>query len=687
METDRKLVDRNTAAIGIVYFVGAGPGDPDLITLKAQKLIAQADVIVYAGSLVNPEILAYARPEAERHNSADMKLSEQVAVMSDAAARGRMVVRLHTGDPSIYGATLEQMRELDKKGIPYAVVPGVSSVFAAAAALGIEYTVPGDTQTVILTRLSGRTPVPDREALKLLAEHRSSLVVFLSAGMISNVVDQLLAAGYTSATPVAVVYRASWPDELVIRSTLGDIVQRLEAAQITHHALIIVSPALDEDRAKGELAEDSHLYGTALAEPQRDSSTAIVTLTRGGTRTGQRLHALLPDSVLYAPSRFLDDAAGEQERVVPFTVSVRQILQSAFGEHQAMICIMASGIVVRELAPLFRSKHTDPPIVVLDENGQYAVSLIGGHKGGGNALARRVAELLGGTAVLTTSSDVQGLPALDLLGRGSAPSSLPPLVPPWTGGDELLDEVGPGRRGEMRPSVSSGPWTGGPRWSEIKRPWVLRRGAHMTAVSAALVNGEPVGVWQEAGDESWWPDPVPENLVRYPTLRALSEAAPAAAVIITYRRVPPDVYEAIPESVVYYPPCLTVGVGCNRGTAGNEIEEAIEQTLAEGGLEILSVSRLATIEDKEDEAGLQEVANAHGWPVQCFSREEIAQVTDLPNPSEWALKVLGVPGVAEPAALLGAGATSLLIEKHKFANVTVAVALDARSTPAERGEA
>ncbi|MEW5960526.1 MAG: cobalt-precorrin-4/precorrin-4 C(11)-methyltransferase, partial [Chloroflexota bacterium] len=173
---------------GMVYFIGAGPGDPELLTLKAQRLIARADVIIYAGSLVNPAVLDHARPDAERHNSAGMNLAEQVAVMAAAVRQGQLVARLHTGDPAIYGATLEQMRELDRRRIPYAVVPGVSSAFAAAAVLGIEFTVPGDTQTVIFTRLSGRTPVPETEALPDLAAHRTSLVIFLSAGMIGQVV-------------------------------------------------------------------------------------------------------------------------------------------------------------------------------------------------------------------------------------------------------------------------------------------------------------------------------------------------------------------------------------------------------------------------------------------------------------------------------------------------------------------
>ena len=617
------MAERATPA-GMVYFIGAGPGDPDLITVRGRELIARADVVIYAGSLVDPTVLDCAWPEAEVFDSAGLKLDEQVRLMDEAVRQGKTVARVHTGDPSIYGATLEQMRELDKLGVAYAIVPGVSSAFAAAAALGIEFTVPEDTQTVIFTRLSGRTPVPDREALRLLAAHHSSMVIFLSTGMIPRVVDEFAAAGYDPETPVAVVYRASWPDQLVVRGTLGDIAGKVEAAEVTHQALIIISPALDPNKTMGTNARDSHLYGAAMEPSERQRSTAIVTLTSGGTELGQRLRELLTGSVLYAPERFLGEGESAQD-VIPFGTSIRQTLQSAFQTHEALICIMATGIVVRELAPLLRSKHNDPAVVVLDERGRHAISLLGGHRGGANQLARRVALLLEGTAVLTTSSDVQALPALDLLG--------------------------------------------------IDRGWRPSGHEHMTAVIAALVNGEPVALYQDAGEDDWLPEPPPPNLIRFASLDAMAASGSAAALIITYRSVPQSIRDALPRAIVYHPPCLVVGVGCNRNTAAAEIDAAIEQTLAGAGLEPLSVSRIATIEDKADEVGLLAMAEARAWPVTVFTREEIRAVDAVPNPSEWAQRELGVPGVAEPAALLGAAADSLLVEKRKFANVTVAVAL------------
>ncbi len=226
---------------GTVYFVGAGPGDPDLITVRGKRLLDQADVVVYAGSLVNPVLLAGIR--AKVYDSSGMDLDEIVRTMSAAVSRGEAVVRLHTGDTSFYSAITEQIEGLRKLHIPYEVVPGVSSAMAGAAALGIELTVPEISQTVIFTRLEGRTPVPEKEGLRSLACHGSSMVIFLSVGMIEEVHDQLL-AGYSEDTPFAVIEKASWPGQKIVRGTLRDMVEIVKAAGITRTALIYVGESL-----------------------------------------------------------------------------------------------------------------------------------------------------------------------------------------------------------------------------------------------------------------------------------------------------------------------------------------------------------------------------------------------------------------------------------------------------------
>ncbi|MBI5468405.1 MAG: precorrin-4 C(11)-methyltransferase [Deltaproteobacteria bacterium] len=230
-------------AASTVSFVGSGPGDPELITVKGMRLLEKADVVVYAGSLVKEKVLKYCREGTEIHNSAGMNLDEIMSVMVKAAKEGKSVVRLHTGDPSLYGALREQADILDTEGVPYEVVPGVSSAFASAAALKKELTMPGVTQTVIFTRLEGRTPVPERERLSALALHNATICVFLSASMIDKVVEEL-GNGYPPDTPVAVVYRATWEDEKKVTGTLEDIASKVKAEGISRHALIIVGRAI-----------------------------------------------------------------------------------------------------------------------------------------------------------------------------------------------------------------------------------------------------------------------------------------------------------------------------------------------------------------------------------------------------------------------------------------------------------
>lgn len=231
-----------------IHFVGAGSGAPDLITVRGMKLLQEADVIIYAGSLIPPELLNYASEGAEIHNSAKMYLEQVLDVMIGAFREGRKVVRLHTGDPSIYGAIREQMAELEKKGIPFDVCPGVSSFTAAAASLKAEYTLPGISQTVILTRMAGKTPVPEREGIRELASHGASMAIFLSISMVRELQKELLASGvYTEDTPCAVAYRVSWPEEMILRTPLSGLVRTVESAGIRKTALLLVGDFLGEE--------------------------------------------------------------------------------------------------------------------------------------------------------------------------------------------------------------------------------------------------------------------------------------------------------------------------------------------------------------------------------------------------------------------------------------------------------
>ena len=237
----------------MVHFVGAGSGAADLITLRGKALLEKADVIIYAGSLVNPELLGYARSECEIYNSAVMTLDEVIDVMEKAENSRKMTVRLHTGDPCIYGAIREQMDRLDKLGIEYDVCPGVSSFCGAAAALKAEYTLPDVSQTVILTRMAGRTPVPDSESIESLAAHNASMVIFLSTGMLNELSERLINGGYSADTPAAIVYRATWADEKVCRCTLGTFAETARKNEITKTALITVGHFLGDVHSLSKL--------------------------------------------------------------------------------------------------------------------------------------------------------------------------------------------------------------------------------------------------------------------------------------------------------------------------------------------------------------------------------------------------------------------------------------------------
>ena len=237
----------------MVHFVGAGSGAADLITLRGKRLLETADVVIYAGSLVNPELLEYTRSDCEIYNSAFMTLDEVIKVMEQAENNGKTVIRLHTGDPSVYGAIREQMDRLDSLGIAYDVCPGVSSFCGAAAALKAEYTLPDVSQTVILTRMSGRTPVPERESIESLASHNATMVIFLSTGMLDELSERLIKGGYTADTPTAIVYKATWKDEKVFRCTVGTLAQTAKQNNITKTALITVGSFLGDIRSLSKL--------------------------------------------------------------------------------------------------------------------------------------------------------------------------------------------------------------------------------------------------------------------------------------------------------------------------------------------------------------------------------------------------------------------------------------------------
>ena len=241
----------------MIHFVGAGPGAADLITVRGQRMLKEADVIIYAGSLVNPALLENAKEGCRIYNSAKMTLEEVIDVMKDAESKGQDTVRLHTGDASLYGAIREQMDELDKLGIEHDDSPGVSSFSGAAAALFAEYTLPNVSQSVVITRMAGRTPVPEKESIRSFAEHDCTMVIFLSTGLLEEVSKELMEGGYAPDAPAALVYKATWPEEKVVRCTVSTLADAARENDITKTALILVGGFLDSEYERSKLYDPS----------------------------------------------------------------------------------------------------------------------------------------------------------------------------------------------------------------------------------------------------------------------------------------------------------------------------------------------------------------------------------------------------------------------------------------------
>ena len=377
----------------MVYFVGAGPGDPELITVKGKALLEMADTVIYAGSLVNPELLSYTKPSARIYDSARMTLEEVLEKIREEEERGGVSVRLHTGDPSLYGAIDEQMRELEKLGIPYTLVPGVSSFSAAAAALKLEYTPAAVSQTLILSRVEGRTLVPEREKLAALAGHHASMVLFLSAGMTAKVKEQLLLGGLSGDTPAAIVYKASWPDEQKVLCTVETLDLAAETHGIHKTALLLIGDFLKGGKEKSRLYASD--FSTGYREGTDRSGISVCAFTDRGEET-----ALALSRALCASYTRIRGNLGEWT-------------EKHFRERRALLFVGAAGIAVRAIAPFVRSKTLDPAVLCMDEEGQFVLPILSGHLGGANELARKIASLTGASAVITTASDRRGIFSCD----------------------------------------------------------------------------------------------------------------------------------------------------------------------------------------------------------------------------------------------------------------------------------
>ena len=595
-----------------VIFAGVGPGAVDLITIRAREAIAKADVIIYAGSLVNRELLAYAKESAEKYNSADMSLDEVIAVSRDAVAADKQVLRLHTGDPAVYGAIAEQMRELDALNIAYEVIPGVSSAFAAAAELQLEMTLPGITQTAIFTRKAGRTPVPEAETLKKLAANNATLAIFLSVSDMDGLVEELLEAGRAPDCPATVVYRASWPNQKIVRGTLQDIAGKVKEAGISRQAMIITGEALRGQGDKSLLYSDSFAHGYRNPELHAfKGRIAVYALTGNGARKAAEIAEGLNAETLFIP----DKAASDISWATAYSSGkFGETLTGNWKNYDAHIFVMACGIVVRHIAPLLADKLSDPAVVVCDENGGNCISLLSGHVGGANRLARIVAGITGGNPVVTTATDVNKLTAFD----------------------ELAALYG---------------------WQIVNRE-------NIKVLNSLLLENKKIDMLvPQVVFEKYFASVGHLNLIKSP-----EQISAEGAVLLDCQAPGIQVPCLILKSK-----SLSVGIGCRRNTPCKDIEDAVKNCLENLGMDISNIKCLASLDAKKDEKGLLEFAEKHDLKIKFYPASELNAV-ECPGYSPRAAKEFGTGSVSEAAALLSSGSDLLLLEKRKFPQVTVAAA-------------
>jgi precorrin-4 C11-methyltransferase len=607
---------------GTVYVVGAGPGDPDLLTVRARRVLEAAETVVYADSLVDPRMLELVRPGAVVRGTSGMTLEPIVELLVAAARRGEVVARVHSGDPGIYGAIAEQLARLDAAGIPWEVVPGVPSPMAAAAALGCELTVPGIAQAVVVCRVEGRTPMPPGQDLRALARPGVSLCILLSAAYGPEVVAALRDGGIDGATPAVIAERVSWPDERVSWGTVGDLAARLRELGIRRQALLLVGPAFRPASARLRSAlyspEHAHVFRPAGAPADGDGSApggvAVYALTAAGAAIAARVAAALDGARLHLPARLAPAVFGAHGE----PGGARGVVARLVATREAVVLVMATGAAVRLVAPHLADKLRDPAVVAVDDGGRWVVPLAGAHARGGNRLARLVAASLGAEAVVTTASDRRA----------------------WPAPDEVV----------------------------AARGWRVEEPRRLAAVTAALLDGDPVGLVQECGEPWEAAGEWPACLRRHPDTDALRAEAPRAAIVITDRRL-----AAEPGWLVLRPPTVVLGVGCEAGVGDAELEDAVDAALAEAGLSPLAVSAVGTLDRKRDEPALRRLCAERGWELRGHPAAALAAV-EVPTPSAVVAAAVGTPSVSEAAALLGTPGGVLRLAKRVRGRVTVAVA-------------
>lgn len=604
--------------MALVQIIGAGPGAEDLITVRGAKALQEADYVLYAGSLVNPQILSYCRKDCEIQDSSPMNLDEQIDNMASRAAKNLKVVRLHTGDPAVFGAINEQIRRLKALNIDVQIIPGVSSVFGAAAALGLELTAPEVSQSVVLTRTAGRTPMPENERPANFAKTGATLVFFLSTGKAAALAEELhKEGGLPLDTPAAVVYRATWPEQKIIQGTLETIGAQTENEGFGRQALIFVGKALQaaECRQNSKLYQDtfSHGYRNFLPQETFRGTCALYAFSRQGLAKAKEIM-----QGLQLPCTLYSVYADEKALPIEHGKSA-ELVQKNWTEFDAHIFIGAAGIAVRSIAPCLNRKYLDPAVVSCSDTGNYVISLASGHLGGANRLARKISRITGGQACISTATDSHNLTGIDEIA--------------------MLEQA------------------------RIINPQAIK------TINSALLHGKPLAFAGNAdiyarylqNTTAVFCKTPQDNIDRLPCI---------------FWDEKPLTYNANTDLCIESN-AFILGIGCKKGTEPHILRTCLTEFLKSQNLTEKKLAGISSCILKQDEPAILELAQSLSIPLTFYGQEELDAVP-VPNPSAKVSRNIGTKSVAEASCLLAAGypkTKRLYTEKTRYADsITFALA-------------
>lgn len=602
----------------MVYFVGAGAGAADLITVRGMHLLEQADAVIYAGSLVNPELLTYTKETCKIYNSARLTLEEIIQIMQNMEREEKITVRLHTGEPSIYGAVREQMDELDKLGISYKSCPGVSACFGAAASLNLEYTLPEISQSLIITRMEGKTKVPKKESIESFAAHGTSMAIYLSAGMIKKLSEKLIEGGYKKTTPAAIVYKATWDEEEAYICTVETLYEVSSAHNITKTALVLVGDIIKHSHYKKSKLYDAN-FSTAFREKGKKSMAtklSIISFTKKGKNLSRNLLKIFEkdiDITLYTKCKACIEENGNSN-ILSVTTSVEKWAEEQMQERNALLFIGACGIAVRAVASSLTDKLYDSPVLVIDENGKYIIPLLSGHIGGANELAKSIAKKTGAEPVITTATDINNKFAIDLFAKRN-------------------------------------------NLFIVNKDGIVK-------VSSKILEGKKITMSIEPGYQTMIEENLSDEvqLISYPPVETVD-------VVIT------STEDTFDTALLLKPKEYIIGIGCKKGKSAVEIDDFIQKKIAEFNISITQIFALASIAQKSDEQGIIEWCQKERVPFLTYTAEQLQNVKGSFTESSFVKEHMGIGNVCERAALKACKkAGKIILPKCIENGITIAIA-------------